>query len=167
MPAVVLAGTTSATDERSTVARALDLHNYIGHLIRRAEQVHTALWSQHVSREITSQQFSVLNALRQKPGIDQRTLAQLTSLDRSTVNQMIRRLTDQRHVSQVRDENDRRRTLLSLTDQGAELLDSLIPPAERVNEQLLSSLPASERALAVEILHRIATMDDRSFRGEA
>ncbi|MFH8515584.1 MarR family winged helix-turn-helix transcriptional regulator [Streptomyces gelaticus] len=167
MPAASLAGTTSAADERSTVARALDLYNYIGHLIRRAEQVHTALWSQHVSREITSQQFSVLNALSQKPGVDQRTLAHLTSLDRSTVNQMVRRLTDQCYVSQVRDEDDRRRTLLSLTDQGAELLDSLIPPAERVNEQLLSALPASERALAVDILRRIATMDTRSFHDEA
>ncbi|MER6347891.1 MarR family winged helix-turn-helix transcriptional regulator [Streptomyces sp. NPDC001595] len=142
------------------MARALELHNYIGHLIRRAEQVHTALWSQQVSREITSQQFAVLNALSRDPGIDQRTLARLTSLDRSTVNHMLRRLTEQRYVSQVRDDVDRRRTLLSLTDEGAALLDSLIPSAEQINEQLLRSLPASDRALAVDILRRIAAMDD-------
>jgi DNA-binding MarR family transcriptional regulator len=141
------------------VARALELPNYIGHLIRRAEQVHTALWTQHVSREITSQKFAILNALSRDPGIDQRTLARLTSLDRSTVNQMIRRLTDQQFVSQVRDEDDRRRTLLSLTDEGAELLDSLIAPAERINELLLGSLPAGERAIAVDILSRLASLD--------
>jgi DNA-binding MarR family transcriptional regulator len=142
------------------VARALELPNYIGHLIRRAEQVHTALWTQHVSREITSQKFAILNALSRDPGIDQRTLARLTSLDRSTVNQMIRRLTDQQFVSQVRDEDDRRRTLLSLTDEGAELLDSLIAPAERINELLLGSLPAGERAIAVDILSRLASLDE-------
>jgi DNA-binding MarR family transcriptional regulator len=142
------------------VARALDLQNYVGHLIRRAEQVHTALWFRHVSRDITSQQFAVLNALRQEPGIDQRTLAHLTSLDRSTVNQMVRRLIGQGYVSQVRDEEDRRRTLLDLTDEGAALLDSLIPPAERINEQLLMSLSESERALAGDILRKIASMPD-------
>ncbi|MEZ3179488.1 MarR family transcriptional regulator [Streptomyces pimonensis] len=149
------------------MARALDLHNYIGHLIRRAEQVHTALWFRHVSREITSQQFAVLNALRREPGIDQRTLADRTSLDRSTVNQMVRRLTEQHYVSQVRDETDRRRTLLELTDEGAELLDALIPSAERVNEQLLMSLSESERPLATGVLRKIASMDDESPDGEA
>jgi len=149
------------------VARALELPNYIGHLIRRAEQVHTALWTQHVSREITSQKFAILNALSRDPGVDQRTLGRLTSLDRSTVNLMIRRLVDQALVSQVRDEEDRRRTLLSLTDEGAALLDSLIAPAERINELLLRSLPESERAIAVDILSRLASLDEESLPGGA
>ncbi|MGX1274701.1 MarR family winged helix-turn-helix transcriptional regulator [Streptomyces phaeoluteigriseus] len=142
------------------MARSLELHNYVGHLIRRAEQVHTALWSQHVSREITSQQFAVLNTLSDAPGIDQRTLARLTSLDRSTVNHIIRRLTDQRYISQVRDEADRRRTLLNLTDDGAALLGSLIGPAEQINRQLLDSLPEDEREQAVDMLRKIASLDD-------
>ncbi|WP_405690670.1 MarR family winged helix-turn-helix transcriptional regulator [Streptomyces sp. NBC_01185] len=149
------------------MARALELPNYIGHLIRRAEQVHTALWAQHVSREITSQKFAVLNALSREPGVDQRTLGRLTSLDRSTVNLMIRRLTEQALVSQVRDEEDRRRTLLSLTDDGAALLDSLIAPAERINELLLRSLPEGERAIAVDILSRLASLDEGSLQGGA
>ncbi|MFS0693046.1 MarR family winged helix-turn-helix transcriptional regulator [Streptomyces nitrosporeus] len=141
------------------MARALELHNYVGHLIRRAEQVHTALWYRHVSREITSQQFAVLNTLSRDPGIDQRTLARITSLDRSTVNHIVRRLTEQRYVIQVRDEEDRRRTLLSLTDEGTGLLGSLIGPAEDINEQLLDALPGDERELAVEVLRKIASLD--------
>lgn len=159
------AGTTPATDGRNTVARALELHNYVGHLIRRAEQVHTSLWYRHVSREITSQQFAVLNTLSRDPGIDQRTLARLTSLDRSTVNHIVRRLTEHHYVTQVRDEEDRRRTLLSLTDEGAELLDSLIGPAIDINQQLLDALPRDERQLAVDILRSIASLDDESPRG--
>ncbi|MGW6207740.1 MarR family winged helix-turn-helix transcriptional regulator [Streptomyces sp. NPDC055089] len=148
------------------MARALELPHYIGHLIRRAEQVHTALWSEHVSREITSQKFAVLNALSRDPGIDQRTLGRRTSLDRSTVNQMVRRLIDQNLVSQERDEDDRRRTLLSLTGEGAELFDSLIAPAERINELLLGSLPAGERALAVDILAKLASLNDGALPGD-
>ncbi|MFI8170844.1 MarR family winged helix-turn-helix transcriptional regulator [Streptomyces sp. NPDC085931] len=147
------------------MAQALELQNYVGHLIRRAEQVHTALWYRHVSREITSQQFAVLNALSRDPGIDQRTLARFTSLDRSTVNHIVRRLTDQHYVNQVRDEEDRRRTLLSLTVQGAELLDSLIGPAKNINEQLLDALTYTERQQAIDILRKIASLDDESLHG--
>lgn len=164
-PAVREEGTTSAEERWNTVARALNLENYIGHLIRRAEQVHTAMWAAQVSQEVTSQQFAVLNALRQQPGIDQRTLASVISLDRSTVNLIVRRFTDQQYVTQVRDAADRRRTLLSLTDDGDRLLSSLIPPAQRVNEQLLSALPASERASAVSVLRTIADMEVTSPTG--
>jgi DNA-binding MarR family transcriptional regulator len=76
---------------------------------------------------------------------------------------MVRRLTDQRYVKQVRDEEDRRRTLLSLTDEGADLLDCLIGPAEQINEQLLGALPGNERQQAVDILRKIAAMDDGSL----
>ena len=146
------------------MVRALDLEDYVGHLIRRAEQVHTALWAAHVSREVTSQQFAVLNALARDPGIDQRTLATATSLDRSTVNHIVRRLTDQRYVTQVRDEEDRRRTLVDLTPDGEQLLGSLIPAAENVNEQLLEALPAAERDLAVSVLRKISHLDSTAGR---
>lgn len=124
--------------------------------------MHTALWFQHVSREITSQQFAVLNALSRQPGVDQRTLARLTSLDRSTVNQMVRRLTDQGHVSQVRDASDRRRTLLELTATGSDLLAALIPPAEAINAQILQMLPEEQRAVTLDSLRRIALLGDET-----
>ncbi|WP_299536891.1 MarR family winged helix-turn-helix transcriptional regulator [uncultured Streptomyces sp.] len=147
------------------MARALDLESYVGHLIRRAEQVHTALWAEHVSREVSSQQFAVLNTLAREPGIDQRTLAGRTSLDRSTVNLIVRRFTDQHHVVQVRDPDDRRRTLLDLTPAGEQLLRGLIPAAERVNARLMDSLPETERAVAVSLLRKIACMEDRAPDG--
>ncbi|MFD3870302.1 MarR family winged helix-turn-helix transcriptional regulator [Streptomyces sp. NPDC058623] len=112
------------------------------------------------------QRFAVLNALSRDPGIDQRTLSQLTSLDRSTVNHMLRRLTDQHYVRQGRDQRDRRRTLLTLPDEGAELLDSLVGPAESINEQFLNSLPTTERAPAVLMLREIAALDDETSAGQ-
>nr|WP_275411094.1 MarR family winged helix-turn-helix transcriptional regulator [Streptomyces sp. SID14446] len=123
------------------------------------------MWSQHVSREITSQQFAVLNALSRQPGVDQRTLARLTSLDRSTVNQMVRRLTDQGHVSQLRDTADRRRTLLELTATGSDLLAALIPPAEAINAQILQMLPEEQRAVTLDSLRRIALLGDETTGG--
>ncbi|WP_159401227.1 hypothetical protein [Streptomyces sp. NRRL B-24484] len=57
------------------------------------------------------------------------------------------------------DEADCRRTLLNLTASGDQLLNELVPPAERIDEQLLEALPDAERSLAVGILRKIAYLD--------
>lgn len=56
-------------------------------------------------------------------------------------------------------------TPLSLTAEGAELLDSPIGPAEHINERLLYALPGDERKPAVDTLRWIASRDDESLRG--
>ncbi|MGA4980234.1 MarR family winged helix-turn-helix transcriptional regulator [Streptomyces cinereoruber] len=135
---------------------ALDLDRYAGHLIRRAEQVHTSLWSRFVSETVTSQQFAVLNALRRSGGIDQRTVARLTSLDRSTTHHIVRRLTEQNHIRRTRDETDRRRTLLTLTPEGRLLHTSLASSAEKINEDLLAIFPEEQRAVVIGVLTQLA-----------
>ncbi|MFD6247089.1 MarR family winged helix-turn-helix transcriptional regulator [Streptomyces roseolus] len=138
------------------MSRALDLDRYAGHLIRRAEQVHTSLWSRFVSETVTSQQFAVLNAVRDREGIDQSTVAQLTSLDRSTAHHIVRRLSDQNHLTRTQDPADRRRTLLALTDEGRQLHAALAPAAERINGELLAVFPYEERDEVMRILSRLA-----------
>ncbi|MFE9137574.1 MarR family winged helix-turn-helix transcriptional regulator [Streptomyces sp. NPDC007355] len=135
---------------------ALDLDRYAGHLIRRAEQVHTSLWSKFVSEAVSSQQFAVLNALRQSPGIDQSTVARLTSLDRSTAHHIVRRLTAQRCVNRTGDLADRRRTLLALTAEGRKLHASLAPAAEKINDELLAVFPDELRSEVLRVLARIS-----------
>ncbi|MFC8009055.1 MarR family winged helix-turn-helix transcriptional regulator [Streptomyces cinereoruber] len=135
---------------------ALDLDRYAGHLIRRAEQVHTLLWSRSVSETVTSQQFAVLNAVRQSPGIDQSTVARLTSLDRSTAHHIVRRLTAQHYVSRTCDLADRRRTLLALTAEGRELHTSLAPAAEKINDELLAVFPDGLRGEVLRVLAQIS-----------
>ncbi|MFD5947642.1 MarR family winged helix-turn-helix transcriptional regulator [Streptomyces collinus] len=141
------------------MVQALQLDAYIGYLIRRCEQVHTALWTAHVSREITSQQFAVLNTLARRPEVDQRTLAEEASLDRSTVNVIVRRLADHGYVEQVRHERDRRRAVLSLTPDGVRLLEELIPPAQRINQQMLDVLTPQDGVTALRLLKTLAEAD--------
>ncbi|MFC8956133.1 MarR family transcriptional regulator [Streptomyces sp. NPDC057101] len=137
---------------------ALDLDRYAGHLIRRAEQVHTSLWSEFVSDTVTSQQFAVPNALRQSPGVDQSTVARLTSLDRSPAHHIALRLTEQHHVGRRRDLSDRRRTVPTPTTEGGKLHASLAPDAERINDELLAVFPGERRG---EVLHTLAQISQR------
>ncbi|MFB7541902.1 MarR family winged helix-turn-helix transcriptional regulator [Streptomyces zaomyceticus] len=138
------------------MSRALDLDRYAGHLIRRAEQVHTSLWSKFVSETVTSQQFAVLNVVRDREGSDQSTVAQLTSLDRSTAHHIVRRLSDQNYLSRTQDPADRRRTLLALTDEGRQLHAALTPAAERINDELLAVFPYEEWDKVMRVLSRLA-----------
>jgi hypothetical protein len=69
-----------------------DLMQHPRHLLRRAVQVMNMLWNEEVSHTITSAQFAALNALYTEPNLDQRTLGQRVSLDRSTMAEVVSRL---------------------------------------------------------------------------
>ena len=70
-----------------------DLRRHPGHLIRRVQQVHDWLWNAEVSGTVTSPQFAVLYALRAQQDIDQKTLGERVSLDRSTTAEVLTPLT--------------------------------------------------------------------------
>src|ERR1700704_2335218 len=86
-----------------------DLSLHPGHLLRRALQVMNLLWAEEVSRTITSPQFAALNALHREPDIDQRPLGERISLDRSTMADVVARLTQRGAVEWARDARDGRR----------------------------------------------------------
>ena len=95
---------------------AVDLSTHPGHLARRLQQAHHLLWNAMVSEEITSPQFAVLNALIAEPGLDQRGVGERVRLDRSTVADVVGRLTRRDLLDKVRDPQDGRRALLRLYD---------------------------------------------------
>src|ERR1700694_5675398 len=98
-----------------------------GHLMRRALQGMNVLWSQEVSHTITSPQFAALNALHREPNIDQRTLGQRISLDRSTMAEVVARLTVRGLIRSERHSSDGRRKTIRLTPRGYRALQQLIP----------------------------------------
>ncbi|HEX2647590.1 MAG TPA: MarR family transcriptional regulator, partial [Candidatus Dormibacteraeota bacterium] len=89
-----------------------------GHLLRRAVQVMNLLWDEEVSHTITSPQFAALNALLREPNLDQRTLGQRVSLDRSTMAEVVSRLSSRGLIRTERDTRDGRRKTISLTAKG-------------------------------------------------
>src|SRR6202521_1256858 len=99
-----------------------DLMQHPGHLMRRALQVMNVLWSQEVSPTITSPQFAALNALHREPNIDQRTLGERISLDRSTIAEVVARLTTRGLIRSERHSSDGRRKTIKLTPKGFKAL---------------------------------------------
>lgn len=135
---------------------AVDLSTHPGHLARRLQQAHSLLWGAMVSEETTSPQFAVLNALVEKPDIDQRTLSEHVHLDRSTIADVVARLVRRGLVERVRDVRDGRRNVLKLSDEGARLHRKLVTRTARMNRVFLAPLDEAEQETLLRLIARVA-----------
>jgi DNA-binding MarR family transcriptional regulator len=137
-----------------------DLRRHPGHLIRRAQQMHYWLWNAEVSSEVTSPQFAVLYALRAEKNIDQKTLGERVSLDRSTTAEVVARLKARGLIQRIRDPRDARRNLLRLTAAGLRTTERLIPKAVHMNRLLVSVLSECEQAELLRMLNLVVDADE-------
>ncbi|OPF78159.1 MarR family transcriptional regulator [Streptomyces antioxidans] len=134
---------------------AVDLNTHPGHLARRFQQAHALLWGAMVSEETTSPQFAVVNALIEKPDIDQRTLSEHVHLDRSTIADLVARLARRGLLERVRDPNDGRRNVLRLTEEGARVHRKLVTRTSRMNRVFLAPLDEEERKTLLRLIARV------------
>ncbi|GGR53248.1 DNA-binding MarR family transcriptional regulator [Nocardioides luteus] len=119
---------------------------YTGHLLRRAQQVHLAVWQQEVSTEVTSVQFAALAVLDGMPGASQAELGADLFLDRSTIADVVSRMVRRGLIARTQDTVDRRRKTLTLTADGRAALETLRPRVEAIEPLLTGGLTTVERA---------------------
>jgi DNA-binding MarR family transcriptional regulator len=150
-----MSGTQSAGRATQDV-RTLDLARTPGHLIRRAQRVHNVLWSESVGVEPTGPQFAVLSSVARRPGLDQKTVGVLASLDKSTTTDVVRRLVRHGWLSTTPDADDRRRKVLHLSPPAQAALHSLTERAAKVQEALMAPLDAHDRACLIRDLAALA-----------
>ena len=114
-----------------------------------------------VSHTITSPQFAALNALYGEPAIDQRTLGERISLDRSTMAEVVARLSARGLIKTARDSNDGRRKTIRLTPKGVTTLQHLIPRTHVMTRRLVGVLDAKEQAELLRLLTSVVSSNER------
>jgi MarR family transcriptional regulator, temperature-dependent positive regulator of motility len=130
-----------------------ELVDMVGYLIRVSQQVHYTLWSSSTEVSgLTSPQFAVLHALAHEQPLDQTRLGERTSLDRSTLANIVTRLSKRGFVARTRDELDARRNMVVMTDAGRKAHDVAARGAYEINEKLLELVPEGDRKALVRIL---------------
>jgi MarR family transcriptional regulator, temperature-dependent positive regulator of motility len=127
---------------------------HTGHLLRRAQQLHVAVWLRDVCSETTSVQFAALTVLDQRPGASQSDLGRALDLDRSTIADLVARMVRRGLIERERDEHDRRRNVLQLTATGRDELARLRPRVEAIEATLTAGLSPGERDQLRGLLHR-------------
>ncbi|KDA06857.1 MarR family transcriptional regulator [Microbacterium sp. CH12i] len=126
--------------------------SHTGHLIRRAQQLHVALWNQEVSSEVGSVQYAALAVLESAPGANQRELGSALDLDRSTITALVERLKRKGLIDRVQSEQDRRHKVLTITEAGRDVLRELDPKVAQMNESLTSALSDEEQVVLRRLL---------------
>ena len=137
---------------------------HIGNLIRRAQQAHAALWSREVSDRTTSMQYGVLAVLERMPGASQKDIGDEAAVDRSTVTELVQRMQRAGLIERMRDEADRRRNSLALTEEGRDELTRLRPRVERLQQILVAELTPGDEQELRRLLGLVLSAEDARTR---
>ncbi|HEX3335272.1 MAG TPA: MarR family winged helix-turn-helix transcriptional regulator [Jatrophihabitans sp.] len=106
--------------------------------------------------QLTPPQVGVLGLLSGRPGISQQELADVLGMLPSRVVALVDELEDAGYVQRVRDDADRRRNALQLTDAGRRTL-ALVGRLGRAHEQdICAALTDEEHETLVVLLGRMA-----------
>lgn len=132
-----------------------DMYGQAGHWVRRAHQVHNALWATLVSAAVTPSQFSALSALADSPNIDQNAISRATSLDTSTIGAIVNRLIQRGWIDVSKDPADLRRNLLTLSPAGEDEFRLIAHKAAQMTDVFVEPLADPERQELVRILKRL------------
>jgi MarR family transcriptional regulator, lower aerobic nicotinate degradation pathway regulator len=130
-----------------------------GHLIRRAQQISTALFAEECAGfDLTAVQFAALAAIKANPEVDATRLSALIAFDRSTIGGVLERLEAKGWVLRSSSPADKRVKLLRLTLDGERLLRRVEPAVRRVQQRLLEPLAPADRATMLRLLAQLAAV---------
>ena len=129
--------------QKSEDAGTYQLSDQVGFNLRRANQRHIAIFSQHI-RELTPTQFAVLARLYEKGALSQNKLGRLTAMDSATVKGVVERVRAKGLVSSSSDPNDQRLRVVDLTDAGRKLFEQAQSQARAARLETLQPLSDDE-----------------------
>ena len=141
----------------------LSLDNSLLHQLHRASQVASERLANELSDgALTPRQIIVLAAIAVAEGASQTALVDATGVDRSTMADIIKRLLQRGLLSRRRTKEDARAYAVKLTEAGRRTLETAAPVMERVELEMLATIPAKKRAELLAMLRILAGQDKKS-----
>ncbi|MCL2482739.1 MAG: MarR family transcriptional regulator [Propionibacteriaceae bacterium] len=126
-----------------------------GHLIRRAQQAHTAHWQAEFGQELTGPQHAVIRMVGLQGKTTHSRLTDLAALDKATLSSVVNRLVHVGFLSTQTDEHDRRVRWITLTDAGREMFVTAQPRVQRVQAELAAPLAEEDRPWLQDVLEKL------------
>ena len=133
------------------------------HLLHRASQAVEDVFSSEVEIEnLTPRQLAVLMTVAQNEGLSQTGIVDRTGIDRSTLADIVRRLHKKGLLQRRRTKEDARAYAVKLTEAGRRVLGTVELLAKRVEDRILSALPAKQRDQFMRALASIVSTLERT-----
>lgn len=131
------------------------LDEQVGFVLRKASQRHIAIFARAIT-DLTPPQFATLAKLHEVGATSQNQLGALIAMDAATIKGVIDRLKARGMVELARDADDKRRLVVSLTEEGRATIEKLIPLAHEITAETLSPLTAREAETLLRLLAKMS-----------
>jgi DNA-binding MarR family transcriptional regulator len=133
------------------------------HLMHRALQLALDIYAAETGPDgLTQRQFAVLEAVSQKSGLTQTDLVRATGIDRSTLAELVARMTTKGLLERERSAIDARAMAVRLSETGAAALEAARPRVEAADKRIMALLPKGKRDGFLVLLSDLASAADEA-----
>lgn len=133
------------------------------HLMHRVLQLALDIYSEEAGADgPTQRQFAVMEAVSAKSGLTQTDLVRATGIDRSTLADLVSRMTTKGLLERERSTVDARAKAVRLSDEGKALLEAARPRVEAADKRIMALLPKGKRDGFLELLADLANAADEA-----
>lgn len=144
----------------------LDLEHFLPYrlsvLSNRVSGTIARIYTERFALGIT--EWRVMAVLGRYPGLSANEVAQRTAMDKVAVSRAVARLLDAGRLDREIHGDDRRRSVLRLSEAGYRIYDEVAPLALDFERRLLAGIDDNERAVLFRLLDRL---DELELRAEA
>ncbi len=127
------------------------------HLIHRALQLALDIYAEETGADgLTQRQFAVLEAVSHKAGLTQTDLVRATGIDRSTLADLVARMTTRGLLDREKSTIDARAKAVRLSPAGEAALEAARPRVEAADKRIMALLPKGKRDGFLELLGELA-----------
>lgn len=117
-------------------------------------------YSKRFSLSVT--EWRVMAVLGRYPGLSANQVAQRTAMDKVAVSRAVAKLLDTGRLLREFDEDDRRRSVLRLSEAGYAVYDEVVPLAVGYEKLILDDMSKDERDLLFRLLDRLDELELRA-----
>ncbi len=127
------------------------------HLMHRALQLALDIYAEEAGSDgLTQRQFAVLEAVSHKSGLTQTDLVRATGIDRSTLADLVARMTAKGLLEREKSTLDARAKAVRLSEAGQAALEAARPRVAAADKRIMALLPKGKRDGFLDLLAELA-----------
>ena len=142
----------------------LELQNFLPYrlsvLSNRTSDAIARAYSQRFALGV--KEWRVMAEQGRYPDLSANQVAQRTAMDKVAVSRAVAKLLESGRLLRAFDDDDRRRSVLRLSEAGYAIYDQIVPLALGFERQLLGDMDATERTLLFRLLDRLDELELRA-----
>lgn len=127
-------------------------------LLRAREKLMSRFRPMLASHDITEQQWRVLRAINEEQEIDATDVSERSCIMAPSLTRILRHLEERGLIARRRDEADGRRTMLSITDKGVQLIAEAAPESRRIYADIRSMFGEERFELLLDLLEELTDL---------